>query len=163
MRYWWVNQNQTYQYEIRGGYLWSPKRSAGNRRNSFYEFMREVSPGDVVFSFFDTHIFAIGIAASYCRESPKPLEFGGAGMNWQDVGWKIDVNFVEMTKKIRPKNHMNILGAVLPERYSPLQASGNGNQGVYLTESDQSSADPDRPYRQAGGRSDGCERGTYCA
>jgi putative restriction endonuclease len=134
MRYWWVNQNQTHQYEIPGGYLWSPKRAAGDRRNPFYEFMREVSPGDVVFSFFDTYIFAIGIAASYCRESPKPLEFGGAGMNWQDVGWKVDVNFVEMTNKIRPKNHIDILRGVLPGRYSPLQATGNGNQGVYLTE-----------------------------
>jgi hypothetical protein len=134
MRYWWVNQNQTHQYEIKGGYLWSPKRSAGDRRNPFYECMREVSPGDIVFSFFDTRIFAIGIAASYCRESPKPLEFGGVGMNWEDVGWKIDVNFIEMENKLRPKDHMGVLRGVLPDRYSPLQASGNGNQGVYLTE-----------------------------
>lgn len=134
MRYWWVNQNQTHQHEIKGGYLWSPKRSAGSRRNPFYECMREVSPGDIVFSFFDTHIFAIGIAASYCRESPKPLEFGGVGMNWEDVGWKIDVNFIEMENKLRPKDHMGVLRHVLPDRYSPLQASGNGNQGVYLTE-----------------------------
>src|ERR1035441_2813216 len=96
--------------------------------------MREVSPGDIVFSFFDTHIFAIGIAASYCRESPKPLEFGGVGMNWEDVGWKIDVNFIKMENKLRPKDHMGVLRGVLPDRYSPLQASGNGNQGVYLTE-----------------------------
>jgi hypothetical protein len=96
--------------------------------------MREVSPGDIVFSFFDTHIFAIGVGASYCRESPKPLEFGGVGMNWEDVGWKIDVNFIEMENKLRPKDHMGILRHSLPDRYSPLQASGNGNQGVYLTE-----------------------------
>jgi putative restriction endonuclease len=28
MRYWWVNQNQTYRHEFQGGYLWSPKRNA---------------------------------------------------------------------------------------------------------------------------------------
>jgi hypothetical protein len=28
---------------------------------------------------------------------------------------------------------MNLLGPLLPERYSPLQATGRGNQGVYLT------------------------------
>lgn len=65
---------------------------------------------------------------------PKPLEFGGAGMNWQDVGWKINVNFAEMENKVRPKDHMGVLRAALPDRYSPLQATGNGNQGVYLTE-----------------------------
>jgi hypothetical protein len=76
MRYWWVNQNQTYRHEVEGGYLWSPKRSASGARNPFYESMREVSPGDLIFSFMDTRIQAIGIAQSYCWESPKPLEFG---------------------------------------------------------------------------------------
>lgn len=54
MRYWWVNQNQTYRQEVRGGYLWSPKRKANGSRNPFYDFMREVAPRDVVFSFADT-------------------------------------------------------------------------------------------------------------
>jgi hypothetical protein len=78
MRYWWVNQNQTYKHELGGGYLWSPKRNANGARNPFYESMREVSPGDLVFSFVDTHLVAIGIAESYCYESPKPTEFGEA-------------------------------------------------------------------------------------
>ena len=54
MRYWWVNQNQTFRQEIAGGYLWSPKRNANGARNPFYESMREVSPGDLIFSFVDT-------------------------------------------------------------------------------------------------------------
>jgi hypothetical protein len=74
MRYWWVNQNQTYRHEVQGGYLWSPKRNANGARNPFYESMREVAPGDLIFSFMDTRILAIGIAQSYCWESPKPLE-----------------------------------------------------------------------------------------
>ena len=134
MRYWWVNQNQTHRHEIGGGYLWSPKRNADNGRNPFYEFMREVSPGDLVFSFFDTRIFAIGVATSNCYESPKPIEFGGVGMNWDSIGWKIRVNFIEMQNRVRPKDHIGVLRPVLPGRYSPLQTTGNGNQGVYLTE-----------------------------
>ncbi len=134
MRYWWVNQNQTYRQEIQGGYLWSPKRNANGARNPFYESMREVSPGDIVFSFVDTRIAAIGIARSYCWESPKPQEFGSAGPNWENVGWKVKVQFVPLANQVKPKDHMNALGPVLPDRYSPLQANGNGNQGVYLTE-----------------------------
>ena len=56
MRYWWVNQNQTYRAEVRGSFMWSPKRNANGARNQFYENMREVSPGDVIFSFCDTRI-----------------------------------------------------------------------------------------------------------
>ena len=40
MRYWWVNQNQTYRQELKGGYLWSPKRKANGARNPYYEFLR---------------------------------------------------------------------------------------------------------------------------
>jgi hypothetical protein len=81
MRYWWVNQNQTARQEQQGGYLWSPKRKKKGARNHFYETMREISPGDIVFSFVDTFISAIGIAESYCWESPKPAEFGAVGGN----------------------------------------------------------------------------------
>jgi hypothetical protein len=60
VRYWWVNQNQTFRQEIDGGYLWSPKRNANGAKNTLYEFMREVAPGDLIFSFVDTRIVAIG-------------------------------------------------------------------------------------------------------
>jgi hypothetical protein len=141
MRYWWVNQNQTYRHEIQGGYLWSPKRNANGARNPFYESMREVSPGDLVFSFKDTRIFAVGIAQSYCWESPKPLEFGSAGQNWENIGWKVKVDFTELKNIIRPKDHMAVLGPLLPEKYSPLQPNGNCLQSVYLTELPESLAE----------------------
>jgi putative restriction endonuclease len=134
MRYWWVNQNQTFRHEVEGGYLWSPKRSASGARNPFYESMREVAPGDLIFSFMDTRIQAIGVAQSYCWESPKPLEFGTAGQNWENVGWRVKVVFTPLVQKIRPKDHIDILRPLLPDRYSPLQPNGNGLQSVYLTE-----------------------------
>jgi hypothetical protein len=134
MRYWWVNQNQTFRHEIEGGYLWSPKRTANGVRNPFYESMREVAPGDLIFSFMDTRILALGIAESYCWESPKPLEFGAAGENWENIGWKVKVSFTRLSNKLRPKDHIDVLRPLLPARYSPLQPNGNGLQSVYLTE-----------------------------
>jgi putative restriction endonuclease len=108
--------------------------NANGARNPFYEFMREVAPGDLVFSFVDTRIVAIGTVASYCYESPKPTEFGGVGLNWEAIGWRVRVNFVSLLNKIRPKDYIDVLRRVLPSRYSPLQDSGNGIQSVYLTE-----------------------------
>lgn len=134
MRYWWVNQNQTYRHEVPGGYLWSPKTKKNGARNPFYETMREVAPGDIVFSFKDTRIQAIGIAESYCWESPKPIEFGAAGANWENVGWKVRVRFAELRNKVRPKDHIDTLRPLLPTIYSPLRhTTGDGNEAVYLT------------------------------
>ena len=44
------------------------------------------------------------------------------------------IHFTELGNKIRPKDHIDILRPLLPDRYSPLQPNGNGLQGVYLTE-----------------------------
>lgn len=133
MRHWWVNQNQTYRHEVPGGYLWSPKRNSNGARNPFYDFMREVAPGDLIFSFSDTGIKAIGIARSHAYECPKPLEFGKAGAYWEMIGWRVDVRFHELIHVVRPVEQMHVLRPLLPKKYAPLQESGQGLQGVYLT------------------------------
>ena len=133
MRYWWVNQNQTFRQEIEGGYLWSPKRNKNGHRNPFYEFMREVAPGDLVFSFCDTRIAAVGVVSGYCRESPKPEEFGTDGTNWSQIGWRVGVRWQRLSNAIRPKDHIARLRSALPLQYAPLRQDGNGLQGVYLT------------------------------
>lgn len=79
MTYWWANLNQTYAHEIGGNYLWSPKRNTNNGRNQFYDNMTQVRPGDIVFSFGDTLIKAVGISEGTAQSAPKPTEFGAAG------------------------------------------------------------------------------------
>ena len=134
MRFWWVNQNQTFTQEVSGGYLWSPKRNANGARNPFYEFMREVAPGDLVLSFQGTYIRAVGVAQSVAYPCPKPSEFGSAGPNWNRVGWKVDVRYLQLSNQIRPADHMDRLRSLLPQKYSPLLQDGRGLQSVYLTE-----------------------------
>lgn len=133
MRYWWVNQNQTYRHEISGGYLWSPKRKSNGNRNPYYEFMREVAPGDLIFSFYNTYINGVGRAQSFAYESPKPTEFGKAGDQWGATGWRIDIEFNEFSNPFRPAAYIETLRPELPKKYSPLQRSGRGNQAIYLT------------------------------
>ena len=72
MKYWWVNQNQTFKAEVGGGFLWSPKTRADGVRNQFYDNMLEVEPGDVIFSFCDTRIKAVGIALQRAVSAEKP-------------------------------------------------------------------------------------------
>lgn len=133
MKYWWVNQNQTYKYEVPGGFLWSPKRKVNGNRNPFYDNMTRLTAGDVVFSFADTLIKATGVVQREAYESPKP-DFKAAGSNWSNVGWFAEVEFIPIQNPIAPKNHMDRIGPLLNNVYAPLRQSGKGNQGVYLTE-----------------------------
>lgn len=95
--------------------------------------MRAVIPGDLVFSFQGTYIRAIGLIQSFAYAMPKPSEFGGAGANWSQTGWRVDVKYHLLDHQIRPAEQMELLSPLLPPRYSPLQKNGRGNQGVYLT------------------------------
>lgn len=76
----------------------------------------------------------MGSLAPTAGRVQKPLEFSSAGQNWENIGWKVRIEFVTLVNKIRPKDHIDILRLVLPDRYSPLQLNGNGIQSVYLTE-----------------------------
>jgi hypothetical protein len=132
MNYWWVNQKQTYRQEIAGGFMWSPKKNVNGGRSPYYDFMTQVQPGDIVFSYANARIIAIGIATSTASTSNKPMDFGNAGMTWSEEGWAVDVDFQKAEKPLTPKLHMGLIAPMLPQKYSPIQANGNGNQ-VYLT------------------------------
>ena len=132
-RFWWVNQNQTYSEEHRAGFMWSPKANRNGNRNQFYENMTEVRPGDLVFSFRRTLVADLGVVHGLASTAPKP-DFGGAGSYWSDEGWFVPVEYQPLAKPFRPKDHMDVLRPLLPDKYSPLRASGDGLQSVYLAE-----------------------------
>lgn len=131
MRYWWVNQKQTHRHEIGNGFLWSPKKNSDGSTSPFYNFMTEIQPGDIVFSYVNRQIIAVGVATSRAFTSIKPQEFGRAGETWSSEGWKVDVDFQIVDSPIAPRNHWSIISPLLPELYSPLQSNGSGNQ-AYL-------------------------------
>jgi putative restriction endonuclease len=123
MAYWWVNHKQTRNHEVSGGYLWSPYRNANGAFNQTYENMKLVQPGDVIFSYANGRIGAVGRVTVAASASPKPIEFGSVGDYWSHEGWLVEVDFKDAHRPLQP---------MLPERNSPLQKSGNGNQGCYL-------------------------------
>jgi hypothetical protein len=67
------------------------------------------------------------------EDEPKPASFGSAGDQWNEDGWMVKVKWVRLEIPIRPKDYLSEIAPLLPEKYSPLQANGNGNQSLYLT------------------------------
>ncbi|MDI1252685.1 HNH endonuclease [Thermomonas sp.] len=132
MAFWWVNHKQTRDHEVRGGYLWSPMRNANGAFNQTYENMKLVRPGDVVFSYADGYIGAIGQVIEGASASPKPTEFGNVGDYWSHEGWLVSVYFSAAPRPLRPSVHIQSIGPFLPAKYSPIQRNGHGNQGCYL-------------------------------
>jgi len=130
-KFWWVNQNQTFDEEVGGGFMWSPKQNSNGARNQFYDNMKQVQPGDVIFSFCDAKIKAIGRVTSAAETQPQP-EFRKFHEEWSTDGWFVETDFAELDNQIRPKDHIDRIRDLLPSKYSPLQQNGNGIQSVYL-------------------------------
>lgn len=132
MAYWWVNHKQTRDHEVGGDYLWSPKLNQNGARNHSYDNMVRARPGDVVFSYAGGFIAAVGVVAADATTAPKPLEFGRAGIYWSNEGWFVPVEFQKVYAPVRPKQHLPVIAPLLPDKYSPIQPNGNGNQAIYL-------------------------------
>ena len=79
MRYWWVNQNQTFRQELAGGYLWSPKRNA-NGAPTMLELVH-------------------GTGCSVCCRGP----LGGAPTEYGQAGGKSDI-----VERARPQYGMRV-------------------------------------------------------
>jgi hypothetical protein len=128
-----VSQNATFEEEATGGFMWSPKTNADGKANRSYDNMTLINRGDIIFSYAETIIRAIGVATTSAYESTKPQSFGSKGSNWLDAGWRVDVDYSTLETKIKPKDFMEQIGPLLPDRHSPLRPNGVGNQ-AYLFE-----------------------------
>ncbi|MFO1402545.1 MAG: hypothetical protein U1F30_15240 [Steroidobacteraceae bacterium] len=130
---WWVNHRQNFRQELTGGYLWSPKCNRNGSVNESYANMTRVRGGDTVLSCATGELRAAGVALAGAREATKPADHGlveGAGAG--EPGWQVAVRLQLLDEPLRIKEHAAALAAVLPDKYSPIRASGDSNPSVYL-------------------------------
>jgi putative restriction endonuclease len=94
--------------------------------------MLKMKPGDAIFSYKGTKLVSLGIVKSNAYTETIPKDHAVKNQ-WAQDGWKVDVEYNELSKKIRPKDHFEILVPLLPEEHGPLDVNGDGNQ-AYLFE-----------------------------
>lgn len=126
MAYWWVSQNQTFRQEREGGYLWAPKSGAGGVVFTHWSNMTLVQPGDIIFSYANQSIGAIGVAASAAYDAPQPEEFEGG---WDTDGRRVDVVYRTLDPTVPLRSFVDDLVPLLPERHSPITRQKTGVQG----------------------------------
>ena len=133
-RYWWVNHKQTFKHEIAGGFLWSPKFKSNGDRNYFYDTMADAEVGDIVLSYANGKVSYFGVVVEEASTAQKPSEFGAAGDVWDNDGWFLPISWQKISPSIQPKLIWDEIQHLFPQKYSPLNGQGGGNQGCYLAE-----------------------------
>lgn len=131
--HWWVNHGQSFRQEWDGSYLWSPKKNKNSTNGESYGNMTRVMPGDVVYSYAEAALCAVGVVLARAYEAPEPALCGAIGDGRRAaVGWHVPVRFRQIGTPLRPKDHAAELAAVLPRKHAPIRAGGAVKRGVYL-------------------------------
>jgi hypothetical protein len=138
MRYWWINHKDAARAAIEGEYLWSPRRKSNRKdkssaSNESFDNVTEVLTGDVVFSFADGMLGAVGVALGRARAAPRPGASEATGLSVPgESGWQVPVRYIELQQPLRPKDYARELAAVLPRKHARIRASGARNPNVQL-------------------------------
>lgn len=130
--FWWVNHNQTAKEEITGGYIWSPKTNRNGLQNHTYDNLQKIHKGDIVFSYSQAQISALGIVSEEAVSSIRPAEFNLPHDQWNSDGWLVKIDWTQVEHPYSPKEKFRNIQHLLPEKYSPINRKGNGNQPFYL-------------------------------
>jgi putative restriction endonuclease len=134
-RFWWANHSQTYKWEIEGSYLWFPKtKQKGAGRGESYRNMLRVVPGDVVFSFAEDRVGAVGVALGAARETSKPSELDWGTKHCDaESGWLLPVRFMPLKNALRPHEHESDLGPKMQKKPASNRTQSACNESVLLT------------------------------
>ena len=130
MKYWRVNHKQTHKAEIEGGYIWSPTKNKNGATNQTYLNLTKVQTNDLIFSYADTQIKAIGIVQQPYIEMETPAEFGNVGDQWDTQGWLVKVDWVLLETPFKPKDYLDQIVPLLPERHSPIHPFNEMVMGI---------------------------------
>jgi putative restriction endonuclease len=132
--FWWVNHSHTFRQEIEGSYLWfADKAHKSKARSESDKNTQKLLPGDVIFSFAQGEIGAIGVVLGAAREAAKPVDFESIAEHADaQSGWMVPVRFTALTSPLRTEDRMSDLAPVLPRKHSPILAGGASNQHILL-------------------------------
>jgi HNH endonuclease len=127
MAYWWVSQNKTFKEERAGGFMWAPKLDVEGNTLFHWSNMTLVQPGDIIFSYAQKAIGALGIASSTAYDFKKPINF--AEGIWDEAGWRVEVEYRTLSKPLVLADVIPKLTPLLPAYRSPISSSNTPNQG----------------------------------
>jgi len=88
MRFWWVNQGDSFEEARKLGALWAPLEDKAGHKQPSWETLDEVQVGDLVFHYANKKVRGISSAISSSRTAQIRIRDRG---QWQELGREIEV------------------------------------------------------------------------
>lgn len=105
--------------------MWSPKFARNGAKQSSYENMKEIEPGDLILAYSDKSVGHYGFATMRALSAPKPEEFGKSGLSWSNDGWCVYVKWT----RIDPIDR-DVIGRVARDIFDEFEIPFDVNRSV---------------------------------
>lgn len=128
VNYFWVNQGKTYSEERSLECLWAPLFDTGGNTPYHWKTMEKVKPGDVILNYCGHQGGLLG----YCEARSDAFSHAQPDFDyssWEKDGLMIDAEYHQFPNPISKGAFLNEIMELLPVKYSPINSSGNANQG----------------------------------
>ena len=119
-----VMQGRTYTEEKSRGVIWSHKIDKSGQTPHFWERMKEVEAGDIIFHYVKGEIVAVSVVKKGCYEGESPYHTGSSS-----IGFTVETTYEELARPLAVKENFDAIRPLLPMKYSAFQENGDGNQG----------------------------------
>lgn len=136
MKYFLVFQNKTFDQERAGGFLWSPQRAESGFNVHHWSRMKEIAPGDLIFSVVKQNIVAISLALTYATDTEKPAQFQ-AGNTWGREGYLVEAEYNDLKSPFSIRENTREILPLMQQKYAPFTSEGKGNQGYLYSVTDE--------------------------
>jgi len=130
VKYFLVFQGTTYEEEKELSCLWAPKFGKSGQEVHHHKRLVEVKINDRIIHLVNRKIVAISTAKSKAYDAEAPWKQDDT-RPWLKNGRKIDVEMIELSEPILIDNIFQKIRPYLPEKYSPFDRNGSGNQGYF--------------------------------
>ena len=121
--YFYVFQSKSFNKEIAASCLFCPI-SKDNRTYRFWESIKEVKKGDIIFHEANKSVFAISEAQSEAQDAAKPYDFDNP-----EQGRTLTTTYAVLANQIEPIKLKDQLLEAQPDTVAPFNKTGKGNEG----------------------------------
>lgn len=122
MNYYIVMQGLTYEEDKDAGMIWSAQIDKGGKTPHSWARVKEVKQDDRIFHCVKGKIIAISVALADSEQAPNPLEPN-------ELAAFVKVEYYELDRPLTVKEYFHELSILMPVKYAPFKANGDGNQG----------------------------------
>lgn len=125
-----VCQNNNYEIESTGGYIWAPDKQPGKTDNPSWAELEFVRKGDIIVHHFANKIWAISVAKNDCERKAATTGHPDEGIVGRYV--ELSYHFLENPADTSGlKAEKNAYGSM---KYGPFEKTGKNKQRFYLSE-----------------------------